>query len=97
MKSSFKFVELSKENSKLQVSILFNILLINLTKKDRLRESERELDEINYKVLELDNLQNLSMKQKEQESEERKKLAELIERLQEDLEDQVIKNKKIKR
>lgn len=51
------------------------------------------MDDINYKVLELDHLQALSIKQKEQEGEERKKLAELIERLQEDLEDQVIKKK----
>ena len=54
------------------------------------------MDDINYKVLELDNLQALSMKQKDQEVEEKKKLAELIERLQEDLEDQVIKEIKMR-
>jgi hypothetical protein len=47
------------------------------------------LDDLNYKVLELEHLQTLSLKHKDKEAEERKEIADLIERIQEDLEDQV--------
>lgn len=74
MKKNFKYQEGLKENTRL---------------KERLREAEKELDDIIYKALELEHLQILSVKQKEQDADERKKLGDQIERAQEDLEDQV--------
>lgn len=55
-----------------------------------MREAEKELDDLNYKVLELEHLQVLSTKQKDIDAEERRKMAEDIEKAKEDLTELVI-------
>ena len=58
--------------------------------KGRLKEAEKELDDIKYKAFELEHLQALSVKQKEADLEERRKLADNVEKAKEDLEELVI-------
>lgn len=58
--------------------------------KGRLKEAEKELDDVKYKAFELEHLQALSVKQKEADAEERRKLADNIEKAKEDLEELVI-------
>lgn len=55
-----------------------------------MREAEKELDDLNYKVLELEHLQVLSTKQKDIDSDERRKMAEDIEKAKDDLTELVI-------
>jgi len=63
--------------------------------KEKAREAEKKLNEINYQVLEYETLQNLSVKQKDEEIEIRKKLQDELEKWRDQL-DETVKNNELK-
>ena len=63
--------------------------------KEKAREAEKKLNEINYQVLEYETLQNLSIKQKDEEIEIRKKLQDELEKWRDQL-DETVKNNELK-
>jgi len=93
-----KFIDaLQKEQMQFKLVLEKNPRLISLRKEneelqEQVKKAETELDDINYKVLESETLQALSVKKKDEDQENRKKLQAELEKWRDQLEETIKSN-----